>query len=258
LLAVLAILGSAGLSAQSYESTPPGVWSLRKGWSIFTEYSPDSTHIFLGISQDREFVAAGLAWHYRLALNRVWELSWTPQVRPFMAESDPARIADKYNICVFIGETVTQPCTPISGYGKIVPKDPVVSPAQRSIDESGAVDGQPYYEDYTYYYGRRWTYVGGLSPIAFQGVFLPRSPIQPLLEIAGGFAVSPRDIPVFDTSSFNFTLSFGGGIRFWTTPTHATELEFRVQHLSNGYLGTNNDPGVDSRVIHLSYLWGSR
>lgn len=251
-------LFSVGLQAQNYESTPAGVWSMRQGWSVFTEYSPDSTHIFLGISQDREFFALGLAFHHRLALNRVWELSWTPEIRPLMVESDPARIADQYKVCVFPGATVTQPCTPISGSGKIIPKDPVVSTAQRSFDETGAVNGQPYYEDYTYDYGRRWTYVGGLSPIGFQGVFLPRSPIQPLLELSGGFAVSPRDIPLFDTSSFNFTLSFGGGIRFWSRPTHATQLEFRVQHLSNGYLGTNNDPGVDSRVIHLSYIWGSR
>jgi hypothetical protein len=75
-----------------------------------------------------------------------------------------------------------------------------------------------------------------------------------MVQAAGGIAVSPRDIPMFDTSELNFTFGLGAGLRLWHSPTRATLLEFRLQHLSNAYIG-NTDPGVDSRVVELSYVW---
>jgi hypothetical protein len=255
-LACLAAIFSAPLHAQT--ETPFGAYSLRNGWSVFTEYSPDSTHIFLGISQDREFLSVGLAWHHRLLLNRVWELSWTPAVRPLMAESDPVRTAENYNVCVFPNGNTDQPCTPMSGFSRYIPRQPVLAPTPQAVDESGSIGGQPYYTDYTYHYGRRWTWVPGLSPVGFQAAFFPRSRLQPLFEVSGGFAASLRDIPLFGTSAFNFTFSFGTGVRIFHTLNRATEIEFRVQHFSNGYLGTANDPGIDSRMIRMSYVWGSQ
>ncbi len=256
MLAFLAALLVHPLRGQT--ETPFEDFSLRNGWSVFTEYSPDSTHIFLGIAQDREFLSLGLAYHHRLVLNRVWELAWTPEVRPLMAESDPVRSSENYNVCVFANGNTNQPCTPMAGYSIFVPRQPVISPSPQSSNQTGSVAGQPYFEDYTYHYSRRWSWVPGLSPIGFQGAFFPRRSVQPLLEVSGGFAASLRDIPLFDTSALNFTFSFGAGVRFFHTPTHATELEFRVQHFSNGYLGTANDPGIDSRMLRLSYVWGSR
>lgn len=255
-LVVLAALATLAVQAQS--ETPLRDLSLRHGWSVFTEYSPDSTHLFLGISQDREFLSLGVAYHRRLTLSRLWEFDWTPEVRPLMAESDPVRTAESYNVCIFPNGNTNQPCTPMSGSSKIIPHQPVLSPTPQAVNESGSVGGQPYYEDYTYQYGRRWTWVPGLSPLGFQGDFFPRSSVQPLVELSGGFAVSPRDIPLFDSSAFNFTFSFGAGLRLFRTLSHATEIEFRVQHFSNGYLGTSNDPGIDSRMLRMSYVWGTR
>ncbi len=256
MLAFLTALPALRLHAQT--ETPFRDFSLRQGWSVFTEYSPDSTHLFLGISQDREFFSSGISYHHRLLLNRVWQLSWTPEVRPFMVESDPVRTAENYNVCVFPDGNVNQPCTPMSGYSRFVPHEPVLDATPATWSATGSVAGQPYYENYTYYYSRRYTWVPGLSPIGFQGDFFPRSSVQPLVEVSGGFAASLRDIPLFDTSAFNFTFSFGAGVRMFRTLTHAMEIEFRVQHFSNGYLGTANDPGIDSRVLRMSYVWGSR
>lgn len=258
MLACLAPLLTLPLAAQTETSPPFRDYSLRTGWSLFTEYSPDSTHLFLGVSQDRQFFSLGLAYHHRLLLNRAWQLSWTPEIRPLMVESDPVRTGESYNLCIFPNGNVNQPCTPMSGYSKMIPHLPVLNAKPRAWDDSGSVGGQPYYEDYTYDYGRRWTWVPALSPIGFQGDFFPRSSIQPLLEVSGGFAVSPRDIPLFNTSAFNFTFSCGAGVRMFRTLTHATEIEFRVQHFSNGYLGTANDPGIDSRILRMSYIWGTR
>jgi Lipid A 3-O-deacylase (PagL) len=34
-------------------------------------------------------------------------------------------------------------------------------------------------------------------------------------------------------------------------------VEYRFQHLSNADIGYN-DPGIDSQMIHISYVWGLR
>lgn len=252
------LAGLAALPLHAQSETPGRDFSLCSGWSLFGEYSPDSTHLFLGISQDREFYSLGLTYHHRLLLNRVWQISWTPEIRPFMVETDPVRTAENYNVCIFPNGNVNGPCTPVSGYAKFIPHEPVLNATPATWSSTGSIAGQPYYENYTYYYSRRYTWVPGLSPIGFQGDFFPHSPVQPLVELSGGFAAAARDIPLFDTSAFNFTFSFGAGVRMFRSLTHATELEFRIQHFSNGYLGTANDPGIDSRVVRMSYVWGSR
>lgn len=253
-LLIAALLLTTGLQAQSWQPRPEGFWSLPRSWSMFTEYSPDSSHIFLGISQDRVIVAVGASYRLRLQVNRDWELSWTPEIRPLMAESDPVQLGYQYNVCTFPNGNVNRPCTPKSGTGFLPHKLPVLFAGSQVQDESGSIDGQPYYEDYSFIYGRRWTYLGGMSPLDFTAALLPRHRVQPLLRISAGFAVSPRDIPMFDSSAFNFTFSAGGGVRLWDTPTHATQLEFRIQHLSNAYIGYT-DPGIDSRLIQVSYQW---
>jgi hypothetical protein len=70
-----------------------------------------------------------------------------------------------------------------------------------------------------------------------------------------GFSVSARDIPKFDSSAFNFTFSFGAGLDLFRTPTRAMRFEYRVQHLSNAYIGATN-PGIDSQMIHVGHSWG--
>jgi opacity protein-like surface antigen len=69
--------------------------------------------------------------------------------------------------------------------------------------------------------------------------------------------VSFRDLPMFDSSAFNFTFAFGAGLEFFRTESHSVRVEYRVQHLSNAYLGTTN-PGADSQVIQTTWNWGRR
>lgn len=116
------------------------------------------------------------------------------------------------------------PPAPESGATTLPHKAPVLSTNVSTDDIAGNIGGQSWYEDYTFFYGRRWTYLGGLSPFDFTVALLPRRRIQPILRVAAGFAVSPRDIPMFDSSAFNFTFSAGAGLRLWRTPTHATLL----------------------------------
>ncbi len=259
ILLVTAGFPAAQLHAQTAgDDAPDRPWSTRRSYSVFTEYSPDSSHILLGDTGQRLFVTVGGSFSQRLVLNRVWQFSWAPEVRPVVLESDPVQTGFDYNFCFPTSVSgLGLPCTPESGSYRYPQKVPQLNTGIRVQDASFTYEGQTYYQDYAFLYGRRWTWAGGISPIAFRAGFLPGRRLQPILGLTGGFVASPRDIPMFDTSAFNFTFSFGAGFQFWRDRTHATQIEYRIQHLSNADIGFS-DPGVDSQMIHVSYVWGRR
>jgi len=254
-LAVLAVIVPVDvLHAQAVVQEPavrPG--SSPRTWSIFTEYSPGSSHIILGYTNQREFVTIGAAFTQRLFRNRIWALDYRAEIRPLMVESDPVLTGNYYNIN--LPSIAGFPGLKESGYFHLAHEVPVLSTARKSSNYTFTYDGQTYYQDYTFTYGRRWTYVGGLSPAGLEAKFLPRSKIQPVLTLMTGFAVSPRDIPMFDSSAFNFTFSFGAGFDFFRRPNRSMRFEYRLQHLSNASIGATN-PGTDSQMIHVGYSWG--
>lgn len=228
--------------------------SSKRTWSLFTEYSPGSSHIILGYSSQREFVALGGALTQRFFAGRYLNLAYRAEVRPLMVESDPVLTGWCYNIN--LPSVAGYPGgLQESGYYRIPHETPVLSTGQKGYYNTFTYNGQTYYADYTLIYGRRWTYVGGLSPAGLQAKFLPRSRMRPVLTLMTGFAVSPRDIPMFDSSAFNFTFSFGAGFDFFQRPGREMRFEYRIQHLSNADLGWGN-PGIDSQVIHVGYAWG--
>jgi hypothetical protein len=100
--------------------------------------------------------------------------------------------------------------------------------------------------------GSRWAYAGGLSPLGQKVNFAPHHRIQPFIATNAGFLVSPRDIPANDSSRFNFTFEFGGGMGLYRNHRHSVAIEYRIHHLSNAYIGDNN-PGVDSGIFKLTY-----
>ncbi len=209
----------------------------------------------LGVTDQRVFLSAGGGYNLRLAAHSAWQLFYAPEVRPVMIESDPVATGFQYSVCA--PTPSGQPCTPASGTYKYPQKVPVMNTDLRNASYDGVIFGQSFYQNYTFAYGRRWTYVGALSPLGFRVSFFPRSRLQPIIGATAGFAVSTRDIPMFDTSAFNFTFGFGAGFQFWRSPGRATQIEYRFQHLSNADIGYN-DPGVDSQMIHISYVWGRR
>lgn len=254
LLGLFSFASPAGAQS-SAETLPAHIWSAPRSWSLFAEYSPNSSHILLGVVDQRLFLTIGVAYSQRLAAHRAWQLDYAPEIRPLMIESDPVETGFHYDVCALIA--AGQPCTPYVGTYNYPHKMPVRNTNIQSTSYDGVLFGQNYYQSYTFAYGRRWTYVGAFSPLGFRASFLPRSRVQPILSATAGFAVATRDIPMFETSAFNFTFTFGAGLQFWRTPIHATQLEYRVQHLSNADIGYN-DPGVDSQMIHVSYVWGRR
>ena len=174
-------------------------------------------------------------------------LSYMAEVKPLMLESDP--------VLKEAMVTLSSPRGTVRYDQKFIPAIPVIAVTPDVVTNSVTQGGATYTDTFELSYSRRWTYAFGLSPIGIRANLLPHSRIQPDLTLLGGFVVSPRDIPVFDSSAFNFTFSLGTGIEFFQRPHHATRLEYRIQHMSNDYTGATN-PGVDSQMLQGSFIWG--
>lgn len=211
-------------------------------FGIFSEYSNNSSHILLGVSQNRKLFDIGASYSRRLILNRIVDGQYMVEFTPIVFESDP------------IWHITTQITLP--------------PPAQTvSFNEFFANSCHPFTNSYsTIYKGitysstttltcqRQWTFGQGLSPLGFKLNFLPRHPIQPVVTLMGGYIFATRPIPVDDASSFNFTFSLGAGIEFYRSANRSIRAEYRLHHLSNA--GIADDPGIDSQIIQVTYAFG--
>ncbi|HUV96469.1 MAG TPA: acyloxyacyl hydrolase [Acidobacteriaceae bacterium] len=103
-------------------------------------------------------------------------------------------------------------------------------------------------------YARQRKLVGIGGSLAWRLGFTHRR-IQPELMGNVGFLIATRDIPVQDSSSFNFTFEIGAGLQWYRTPSQSIQAEVRYHHLSNDNLGTAN-PGVDSALWKVTYSFG--
>ncbi len=210
---------------------------------FFAEGAPTSSHILLGIARKRELIGGGAALTWRLFDRHSVELDYLGEVRPLLMESDPTVVSfysDRY------GNVILFPI-PI----------PVWNPGNLAFRYNTGV--APYaangYSNAKF--SRRWTYTGGASPFGFQLNALKRRRLQPEAMVNAGFLVSTREIPVLQSSYFNFEFQFGGGIEWYRTARQSLLLEYRVQHFSNGHLGTYN-PGTDAGLWKLTYRFGRR
>ena len=217
-------------------------------WSVFTEYSNSSSHIILGEMRQRKFAGLGAAYQRRISANRWMSWDYSVELRPLLVESDPTLRA-VHSKFVIDGMTYEQQIT----FSHQVPIENMA--LYRGFSFSGTVDGQPSSEEADYHFGRRWTYAPAVTPAAFSVHFLPARRFQVFAASSGGFIVSPRDIPVFDSSAFNFIFSFGAGVSWFRDHTHAYTVDYRVQHLSSKSIGYFN-PGVDAQFVRVAYSFG--
>lgn len=99
--------------------------------------------------------------------------------------------------------------------------------------------------------GSSTIYGAGLSPLGLK-VNFGQSWIQPFVAASVGFLYFEDDIPVPDSSRFNFTPEFGLGLQFFLTPKQALTLGYKLHHMSNADTSRNN-PGMDSHVIYVGF-----
>jgi opacity protein-like surface antigen len=223
-------------------------YSNRKVLSGFVEYSNDSSHMLLGYADGRKITAVGAGFERRNFLSANFSGSWLAEVRPYMTVTDPT----------MTGFMLTFPQQPAySGLVKFSSPVPVDSPVNKTpLNVILITQNHAYAGTATYIGGTRSTYVSGFSPLGYKLSMLPHRRFQPFVTGLGGFAIAPRDIPVFNSSAFNLTFEFGAGVKIYQTHTRSVQLEYRYHHLSNA--GGSANPGVDSGVFKVNYSFGFR
>jgi hypothetical protein len=241
---VLLLLAAVG----SCRAQEIGAYSNRKVLSGFVEYSNDSSHMLLGYAEGRKITALGVGFERRNLMRNGFTGSFMAEVRPYMRVVDPTEQ----------GFTLFFPQQPsYSGQVRFNTPVPVDRPVTSKPENVVLVmQNHVYSGTATYIGGTRSTYVTAFSPLGYKVSLFPHHRIQPFFTSLGGFAISPRDIPVFNSSSFNFTLEVGGGLQIYQSHTRSCQLEYRYHHLANAGAGSGQNPGIDSGVMKVTYSFG--
>jgi lipid A 3-O-deacylase PagL len=100
--------------------------------------------------------------------------------------------------------------------------------------------------------GRSTIYGGGVAPLGFKVNFATQQRIQPFIAGSIGLLYFQEDIPVPDSSRFNFSSQIGLGVQFFLAPKRALTLGYKLDHISNAGISGNN-PGMNSHVIYTGF-----
>jgi opacity protein-like surface antigen len=122
---------------------------------------------------------------------------------------------------------------------ELVPVAVVTQPQQGSASASGT---------------RQKVYGAGITPVGLQLNFRRGSVLQPFVNVTGGIIYFEDQVPVADSSKFNFTLGLGAGVEVWHLENQSILLGYKYHHISNGYTAREN-PGVDSSLFYVGYTW---
>jgi len=209
-----------------------GVQSL--GFSV--SYSPDSSHILIGDAGQRRIWTAGAEYTHLLRQLQIFRLDYEASLMPFFLESDPTVTGTFFTVD---GATFNMPQSPV----RVVRVDhgPV------GTVSTGSGSPTPLYA----LFGRENSYAVAVCPLGGRINALPRSRIQPSFAVDLGFIASARDLPIDQSSQFNFTFAMGPGIQFFPDARTSLRIEYIYRHISNAGLGAQN-PGIDQGVVRLT------
>ena len=234
--ALLVLLSSARAQTAAHRTEFTHRYSL----GFFAEDMPNNSHILVGIVRRRQMIGGGAALTFRLLDRHGVEWDYLAEIRPLLVVGDPTVVSFDSNQ---YGHVLYSPPLPVVDPGNLAdPYNVGVYPYALN----GYIDAK---------LSRQWTYTGGASPFGFQFNGLKHRRLQPEAMVNAGFLVSTREIPIQQSSYFNFVFQFGGGIEWYRTTRQSILLEYRIQHFSNGDLGTFN-PGADGGLWKLTYRFG--
>src|SRR5207244_8898735 len=89
---------------------------------------------------------------------------------------------------------------------------------------------------------RKSVYGWGAAPIGLKFNFRRNRRVQPFGHATGGFLYFSRQAPVDDSSRFNFTFDFSGGVQIVNSNRRSFTVGYKYKHTSNGNTGPFN-PG---------------
>jgi Lipid A 3-O-deacylase (PagL) len=97
-------------------------------------------------------------------------------------------------------------------------------------------------------------YGAGVSPVGLQMNFRRGCMLQPYVSGTAGVLYFKDQVPVANSSKFNFELGLGAGVEIWHQENQSIRLGYKYHHISNGYTARHN-PGVDSNLFSVGYAW---
>jgi opacity protein-like surface antigen len=100
-------------------------------------------------------------------------------------------------------------------------------------------------------------YGAGVAPVGLQMNFRRGSVLQPYINGTAGVLYFKDQVPVEDSSRFNFALGLGAGVEIWYRENQSILLGYKYHHISNMYTARQN-PGVDSNLFYVGYEWSWR
>ena len=235
-------LGSS-MHGQTSES---GSVRRRNTFGIYVEYSNDSSHMVLGIAEDRKLVALGGSYALRLWRSHVGDLRYIVEARPVLMVSDPVMHSTV---------TITPIVPPGAPSTSISQTEPTTACHPGTYQETVQFPNESLDVKVIDTCDRRWVFAQGFSPVGFQYGFRPGHRLQPLLTSTAGYVFSTTPIPVSNAGSFNFTFDMGVGLEWFRTRNQSIQFEYRYHHISNHFTADAN-PGVDNGVFKLTYAFG--
>jgi opacity protein-like surface antigen len=236
-----AVLWPAAAFSQAAAPITP-YYSRANSFGIFAAYSNDSSHMIMGVAENRKLLSFGASYSRRIWQGRVVNWQYDGEILPVALESDPV-IQEATTYTSPVQEKLTATGEPVS----------TCHAASGSFSQS--VGGIVYAGTYSDSCSRRWTIGEGISPVGFQWNFMPKRRVQPILMGHGGYMYSTQAIPVDGSGSFNFTFDFGAGVEWFRANRHSWRAEYRYHHISN-HDTANVNPGIDNGVFQLSYVFG--
>jgi hypothetical protein len=226
-------------SAQQ-ESAP---YVRKNAFGILAAYSNDSSHIFVGLAEQRKLLNLGVSYTRRLIAGRVVNFQYDAELLPVALESDPlSRLVEV--------QTLPKKNTLVLDDG------PIISCTPQSIPYTYKIGDVTYSGTDTFTCrGREWTMGESISPFGMQFNFMPRRRLQPLLETHGGYMFSTHDIPMASAGSFNFTAEAGVGLEYFRNHRQSIRAEYRYHHISDADTSFFN-PGIDNGVFQVAWVFG--
>ena len=175
-----------------------------------SSYSPNSSHILIGLAEQRRTWTVGLEYTHLIHLSRNFRYDYEGSILPLYLESDPTVIG---TVTTIAGKTFINSETPVRVV--YVDRGPV-----------GTAEGRGTIAPIYAFYGRQNTYAAALLPLGGRVSAFPRSRIQPSFAIDLGFVVSARDLPVDEADQFNYLFSFGPGFQVYSGPRSSVRVEY--------------------------------
>ncbi len=238
---LIGLLEARSLNAQNAGERPNEV--RKNSFGIIAAYSPDSSHILLGIAEKRKLWDFGGSYGRLLWSRPMADWRYEAEVLPLTLEGDPrSRYLNQQT-------SPTATTTILDG-----PPPIYCAPMTQSYDFKDPKGVRYRGVFHLFCHDRQWTVGQGMSPLGLRWNLLPRRKLQPTFVAHVGYMYSTRPVPVPFAGSFNFAFDFGPGIELYRSRTLSLMLEYRYHHTSNHNSAMEN-PGIDNGLFQVSYVF---